>query len=116
MSGTIDRFPVVLVLAPLLVLWVLAVFHILARRRDLSIAAKGLWMAIVVLVPYVGLLLYYGLRPPRPPQGTGGDENASRAAIRRLIALADDHAAGRIDDDVFAHEKETVFGLAPPSA
>ncbi len=116
MSATVDLLPLVLVLAPLIVLWILAVFHILVRRRDLSVAAKALWTVIVVLVPYVGLLLYYGLRPPRPPQGDGGDDDASGTAIRRLVALADDHAAGRIDGDSFARQKEAVFGLAPPSA
>lgn len=116
MSDDIDVVPVVLVVAPLVVLWALAVFDILARRPDLSAAGKGAWMAIVVLVPYFGVLLYAGLRTPRPPQGTGQDDGASTAAVRRLTALADDHAAGRIDDHEFAREKAAVFGLEAPSA
>jgi len=33
------------------------------RRGDLSGAAKGAWAIIMLLLPLIGLLLYYMLRP-----------------------------------------------------
>lgn len=116
MSDEVNLLPIVLIVAPLVVLWVLAVFHIVARRPDLSAAGKAAWIAIVLLLPYFGLLLYAGLRPPRSPQATGVGDNVVNTAMRHLTTLVDDHAAGRIDDEAFAHEKAVVFGLDEPTA
>ena len=33
------------------------------RRGDLSGAAKGAWAIIMLLLPFIGLLLYYMIRP-----------------------------------------------------
>ena len=33
------------------------------RRRDLSVAAKAAWTIVMLLIPFIGLLLYYMLRP-----------------------------------------------------
>ena len=45
-----------------LVLWVRAVIDVF-RRPDLSGAAKGAWAIIMLLVPFIGLLMYMLLRP-----------------------------------------------------
>jgi hypothetical protein len=45
-----------------LVLWVRAVIDVV-RRRDLTPAAKSAWAIIMLLVPFVGLLVYVMLRP-----------------------------------------------------
>jgi hypothetical protein len=45
-----------------LIMWVRAVMDVF-RRGDLSGAAKGAWAIIMLLVPFIGLLLYYMLRP-----------------------------------------------------
>jgi hypothetical protein len=45
-----------------LILWIRAVIDVF-RRGDLSGAAKGAWAIIMLLVPLIGLLLYYMLRP-----------------------------------------------------
>lgn len=116
MTDELSLLAVVLVFAPLLVLWVLALFHIVARRPDLSVAGKAIWLAIVVFAAYLGLLLYAGLRPPRSPQATGKDDEAAKDALTRLATLVDDHAAGALDDREFAREKAAVFGLEAPTA
>jgi hypothetical protein len=45
-----------------LVLWVRAVIDVF-RRRDLTPAAKAAWAIIMLLVPFIGLLVYVMLRP-----------------------------------------------------
>jgi hypothetical protein len=45
-----------------LIMWVRAVIDIV-RRGDLSVAAKAAWAIVMLLIPFIGLLLYYMLRP-----------------------------------------------------
>ncbi len=45
-----------------IVLWVRAVIDVF-RRRDLSGGAKAGWAIIMLIVPFIGLLLYTMLRP-----------------------------------------------------
>ena len=45
-----------------LVLWVRAVIDVF-RRRDLTRAAKSAWAIIMLLVPFIGLIVYVMLRP-----------------------------------------------------
>ena len=45
-----------------LIMWVRAVIDVF-RRGDLSGGAKAGWAIIMLLVPFIGLLLYFMLRP-----------------------------------------------------
>lgn len=49
-----------------LVLWVRAVIDVWKRRPDLSGGAKGAWTIIMLILPFIGLLLYTMLRPSHP--------------------------------------------------
>jgi len=53
---------VTIVFALFLVLWVRAVVDVF-RRGDLSGAAKAAWAIIMLIVPFIGLLVYMLLRP-----------------------------------------------------
>ena len=46
-----------------LVLWVRAVIDVWKRRHDLSGGAKAAWTIIMLILPFIGLLLYTMLRP-----------------------------------------------------
>lgn len=112
MSVEADLALVVLVIAPLFVLWIVALFHIVVRRPDLSIGGKAIWSAVVILLGYAGLLLYVMFRPPRPVTRTGvEDGTVGRNALRRLGQLIEGHDAGSISDEEFASAKAAVFGL-----
>ena len=50
------------ILVPLLVLWTIALVDIV--RRPLSRQAKIAWILVVLLVPFIGTLLYFILRKP----------------------------------------------------
>jgi Phospholipase_D-nuclease N-terminal len=45
-----------------LVLWVRAVIDVF-RRNDLTFAAKSAWALIMLILPFVGLLIYMMMRP-----------------------------------------------------
>jgi len=45
-----------------LILWIRAVIDVF-RRGDLSGAAKAAWTIIMLIIPLIGLLIYYMLRP-----------------------------------------------------
>jgi hypothetical protein len=54
-----------------LIMWVRAVMDVF-RRGDLGGGAKAAWAIIMLLVPFVGLLLYYMLRPSDAQIASGG--------------------------------------------
>jgi Phospholipase_D-nuclease N-terminal len=56
------RILILVAVALFLVLWVRAVIDVF-RRADLTTAAKSAWAIIMLLVPFVGLLVYMMLRP-----------------------------------------------------
>jgi hypothetical protein len=56
------RILIIIVVAIFVVLWVRAVVDVF-RRGDLSTAAKAAWAIIMLLVPFIGLLMYVLLRP-----------------------------------------------------
>jgi Phospholipase_D-nuclease N-terminal len=49
-----------------LVLWVRAVMDVWKRRPDLSGGAKAAWTIIMLILPFIGLLIYTMLRPSHP--------------------------------------------------
>jgi hypothetical protein len=56
------RILVAAVVVFFLVLWVRAVIDV-TRRGDLTRAAKFAWAIIMLVVPFIGLLLYTMIRP-----------------------------------------------------
>ena len=56
------RFLIFAAVILFLILWIRAVIDVF-RRGDLSGAAKAAWAIIMLLVPLIGLLMYYILRP-----------------------------------------------------
>ncbi len=113
MSSTGQIAAVAIVLIPLGVIWALALFHIVVRRSDLSIGWKGIWSAAVILIPYIGVLIYAFVRPPAPVRGLrDNDPTATRRAIDEIHHLASEHGAGTITDGQFASKKAAVFGIA----
>ena len=55
----------VLIAIPLLLIWVLTLVD-LVRRHDLNGSRKVLWALVVLLVPVVGVIIYFVVRPPQP--------------------------------------------------
>lgn len=56
-------FSAALLLLPVLLLWAYALVDII-RRDDLSSAAKTLWVVAILVLPYLGALIYLAIRAP----------------------------------------------------
>ena len=56
------RILVIAAVVLFLVLWVRAVVDVW-RRGDLTVGAKSAWAIIMLILPFIGLLLYTMLRP-----------------------------------------------------
>src|SRR5579871_4581598 len=57
-----DVFFLMFIWIPLLVVWVAAIFDVFTRRA-LSGWAKAAWLLAIVILPFVGTLLYVIFRP-----------------------------------------------------
>src|SRR5512132_2561374 len=74
-----------LIAIPLLLIWVLTVVDVL-RRHDLRTSSKVLWALVVLLVPVVGVIVYFVARPAQAtdrPETLGGPHESFDAARRR---------------------------------
>jgi hypothetical protein len=75
----------VLIAIPLLLIWVLTLVD-LARRHDLNGWRKVLWALVVLLVPVLGVIVYFVARPPQAtdrPATLDGLGDQSYEPIRR---------------------------------
>jgi Phospholipase_D-nuclease N-terminal len=61
-TSTLGYVILIIVLVPLLIAWAYALVDIV-RRIDIGIGAKALWAVCVVLLPFLGTLIYLLLRP-----------------------------------------------------
>jgi hypothetical protein len=55
------------VLVPVVIIWVIGVFDIV--RRPMPGRAKAGWIALVLLLPFVGTIVYFALRKPSKEEG-----------------------------------------------
>ena len=62
LAAMILRILIIAVVVLFLILWVRAVIDVF-RRGDLSGGAKAAWAIIMLIVPFIGLLVYTLLRP-----------------------------------------------------
>ncbi|MEZ5176465.1 MAG: SHOCT domain-containing protein [Acidimicrobiia bacterium] len=60
-----NLFFILLIYIPLIMLWVFTLLD-LTKRDNLSGAAKALWAITIVLLPLIGMVIYFIARPPSP--------------------------------------------------
>jgi hypothetical protein len=113
-----ETFFLLLLFLPLAMLWGFTLVDIF-RRDDIGGAWKALWVVCVVILPFVGTLIYLVSRP----SGATREERALIAESTRgysvpapangvaaLTALADLHDRGKLTDSEFAAEKARLLG------
>ena len=61
-TSTLGYVILIIVLVPLAIAWAYALIDIV-RRVDIGIAPKALWAVCVILLPFLGTLIYLLLRP-----------------------------------------------------
>lgn len=116
-----DVFWLLLIFIPLLLIWGFAIVDIF-RRDDLTGWLKALWIVVVVLLPFLGTLIYLIFRQPgATPQERRAMDQASREfvekytpndAAQQLRLLSDLHDRGKLTDAEFAEEKTRVLDAA----
>ncbi|MEU7820120.1 SHOCT domain-containing protein [Catellatospora sp. NPDC049133] len=116
-----DVFWLLLIFIPLLLIWAFAIVDIF-RRDDLSGWLKALWIVVVILLPFLGTLIYLIFRQPgATAQERRAMDQASREFVEKyspsdsaqqLKLLADLHDRGKLTDAEFAEEKSRVLDSA----
>jgi Phospholipase_D-nuclease N-terminal len=109
-----DTFFLLLIFLPLVLLWAFALVDIF-RRDDINGPWKATWIACVILVPFLGTLVYMIVRPPGATKderlaieaATGGYSRDDRTG--ELSALSDLHDRGKLTDGEFAQEKARIL-------
>lgn len=108
-------------------MWIMLVFSIIGdifSDRELSGWAKALWTLGIIVVPYLGVLLYLIVRgndmADNRARAAAEQESAVRSYIRdaagssgvaaELDKLAALHASGSISDAEYASAKANVLG------
>jgi len=115
-------FLMLMIFVPLIMLWVFTLVD-LFQRPDLSGIAKALWAIAIVLLPIVGMLIYFILRdseaptaddPPAPTPSASTDSDGSPPGAAdvadQLERLADLRDKSILTDDEFQREKDKLLG------
>ncbi len=108
-------FFLILIYVPLILLWIFTLSD-LSHRKDISGVAKGFWAVAIVLLPVIGMIIYFITRPhdaipvnePRPA-GTGAT-GITDGHVAELEKLAELKKAGALTDEEFATMKARVLG------
>ena len=113
-----DAFFLLLIFIPLILVWGFAVLDIF-RRDDLHGAGKAVWLVVVILLPFLGTVIYLIMRKPgATPEERAAIDAASREFVERtspattaeeLKTLVDLHDRGKLSDSEFASEKARVL-------
>ena len=61
LAYTFGTLLVAAVVVALIAVWIAGMVDVV-RRRDLPPGSKALWLAVIFLVPFLGLLVYYLFR------------------------------------------------------
>ncbi|MGI9645938.1 MAG: PLD nuclease N-terminal domain-containing protein [Ilumatobacteraceae bacterium] len=98
----------VLVSVPLLALLVYMMLDV-ARRRDLHVTRRIVWIAVMLLVPIAGMGLYIVVRPPRAIQIRRDDGDLTTA--EQIVVLAEQRQRGELGDDDYHERVAAVASL-----
>jgi H+/gluconate symporter-like permease len=104
-----QSFWILLVWVPLVLLWAIALFDIFFRNTEPGIKKLG-WVVLVLVIPYVGAIIYLLRRESSrvehhddaPVRST---PEAAVDALQRASAL---HDAGKLSDTEFAEVKRSL--------
>jgi hypothetical protein len=115
-------FLMLMIFVPLIMLWIFTLVD-LFQRPDLSGIAKAMWAIAVVLLPLIGMLIYFILRDSETPttddrpvsippasSDPGGSPPGAADVADQLERLADLRDKSILTDDEFQREKDKLLG------
>jgi len=108
------------------IIWLMLLFRVFGDifRSDMSGGGKALWVVLVIIVPFLGVLIYLiahgGDMQQRALENAAAQEQAQRNYIRsaasdgtssvdELQKLADLHKSGVINDTEYTQQKEKIL-------
>jgi hypothetical protein len=114
-----ESFFLFLIFLPLAMVWAFALMDIF-RRDDLNGWSKALWVTCVILLPFLGTLIYLITRPSEAAReqrvmAEPANRYTPSNELSQLATLADLHDRGKLTDDEFAAEKARLLGTSSPA-
>ena len=106
-----DFFFVMLIWVPLMVVWFGSIADLISRP-DISGWTKAAWMVAVVVLPFLGTLIYVIVRPrvfERPGAVYRAGDGGSRGPADDLATLARLHDTGSLSDTEFVAAKARLI-------
>jgi len=107
-----DNFWTLLIFIPLLLLWIFALVD-LFKNPDISGIAKALWAIAIVLVPIIGMIVYFLVVYESEPAEPAASSAATVDQLSQLAALRDQKV---LTEDEFQREKDKLLGIEPAPA
>lgn len=100
-----DAFFLLFIFLPLLLVWAFALYDIFSRK-DMSGPWKAIWVLCVILVPFVGTIVYLVFRRP----GIVAEADEAPGDTKYMLRTLDDlHRRGKLSDEEYAAEKARVL-------
>jgi len=111
-------FFVLMIMIPLMCIWVFSLADIFARM-DLPGWAKALWVIVVIILPLLGMLVYFIVRPQTARElavdqayHRGGPRAALAAdSTKKLQKLSELKDKGDITQEEFEKQKAGLLGI-----
>jgi hypothetical protein len=98
------------------VIWMFVGIFADITRRDMSGWAKAGWVLVIVVLPFLGILIYLVVRPKPVDDRSLGEPRLTASHQRRGYSPADDiataarlHDEGRISAEEFEHLKQQAL-------
>ncbi len=110
--GFLGFFFLILIWIALFLIWAFSIWDIFFRH-NLSGWAKAGWFALVIILPFVGTLIYLIARPKREPEEArwaSQVEGSSPGPAQELETLAKLKESGHITEEEFQAQKAKLLG------
>ncbi len=105
-----DNFWTLVIFIPLLLLWVFTLVD-LFKNPGITGVAKALWAIAIVLVPIIGMIVYFVVAYPSGEAEPAAGSVDTAATLTQLAALKDQ---GVLTEEEFQREKDKVLGVVAP--
>jgi hypothetical protein len=116
--GFWNFFFLLLIYIPLIMMWSFALVDIF-RRDDIGGLSKAIWVVVVIVLPFLGTLVYLIVRPAgatvveRQAMDSANRQFVQQyspdSSAQQLALLADLQERGKLTDEEFAAEKARLL-------